>query len=308
MSKLTELNELVCINEDELRACIDVVEHKLDVSGKKLSVRLHHLKFDANGLPMVKPLAELLYQFILDYCIASRNRQDPLSSRQMALLVKEARSLFRHPNVDNEHPDNTGEAGEALLFLLIEAVLKAPQMVAKMELKTNRKDELKGSDGIHMRWCPTDEVVDVYFGESKLYQNVGSAIASALSSIDTFHEKQLYKHELTMVTKHFKYADEEVKKEIEKFLILGEPSSDVRINHACLIGYDWDQYKLLMDRPVKEKLEEFKQLYLADSERLLKLINSKFENFERTHLFLEVFFIPFPSVSEFRNAFNSALD
>ncbi|MGF1747094.1 DUF1837 domain-containing protein [Vibrio minamisatsumaniensis] len=56
-------------------------------------------------------------------------------------MTKEARKLFRHPEIDSENPDRTGEAGELLLFFLIEAILGAPQMVSKMELKTNHKDD-----------------------------------------------------------------------------------------------------------------------------------------------------------------------
>jgi len=308
MDKLVGLNDYVCVDIDELYSCIDVIEHQLDILGQRVSIRLHHLKFDANGQPMVKPLAELLYQFILDYCIASRNRDGELTNRQYTKLVKEARELFRHPDVTDDSPDKTGEAGEALLFLLIEAVLKAPQVVAKMELKTNRKDEVKGSDGIHMRWNEASDLVDVFFGESKLYQKVGDAIKAAFTSIDDFHEKKGYRHEFSMVTKHFKYADPMVKEEIAKFIQLGEPSPDVRINHACLIGYDWKEYSDLGAIPIDQLNTEFRERFLVDGERLVKLIDKKFEDFENKHLFLEVFFIPFPSVCEFRNAFNAALD
>jgi len=308
MDTLTGLNDYICVNKEDLESCVDVVEHQLEISGKRVSLRLHHLKFDGNGMPMVKPLAELLYQFIIDFCIASRNRRGDLNTRQMAKLVKEARELFRHPDIAPDSPDKTGEAGEALLFLLIEAVLKAPQVVAKMELKTNRRDEVKGSDGIHMRWNDVAQVVDVYFGESKLYQNVGDALTSAFNSIDEFHEKRGYKHEFSMVTKHFKYADSKVQEEITKFIQLGEPSPNVRINHACLIGYDWKEFDNLISLPLESLNSSFKEKFRQDSSRLLELIDKRFDKFENKHLFLEVFFIPFPSVSDFRNAFNAALD
>ena len=68
------------------------------------------------------------------------------------------------PKITDNSPDKTGEAGETLLFFLMEAVLGAPQLVAKMELKTNSNDEVKGSDGIHVRWNEQDKLVDLYFG------------------------------------------------------------------------------------------------------------------------------------------------
>lgn len=308
MDKLTGLNDYVCVSKEDFDSCIDVIEHSLVIANQRVSVRLHHLKFDGNGQPMVKALAELLYQYILDYCIASRNRKGDLTPAQWTRLVKEARELFRHPSITDKSPDKTGEAGEALLFMLIEAVLKAPQVVAKMELKTNRKDEVKGSDGIHMKWNDRTQMVDIFFGESKLYQSAADAITSAFESIDDFHDNKGYRHEFAMVTKHFKYADSNVQAEIAKYIQLGEPSSDVRLNHACLIGYDWKEFQNLNEVPIDSLNDEFKRRFVDDGERLLKLIDKKFENFKNKHLFLEVFFIPFPSVRDFRNAFNAALD
>ena len=63
------------------------------------------------------------------------------------------------------NPDRTGEAGEVLLFFLVEAILEAPQIVAKMELKTNHKDEVKGSDGIHARWNEKLGLVDFFLAK-----------------------------------------------------------------------------------------------------------------------------------------------
>ena len=112
-----------------------------------------------------------------------------------------------------------------------------------------------------------------------------------------------------MVTNHFKSSDEETRKEIASMLIHGEPGSSVCVNHACLIGYDFKAYEDLEKgaAPIK-LLSEFANHLLEDGERLRNLLQSNFDKFDRKHLKFEVFFIPFPSVSEFRNAFNAALD
>ena len=60
-------------------------------------------------------------------------------------------------------------------------------MVAKIDLKTNPKLEVNGSDGIHMKWHPDDKVLDIYFGESKLEQTASSAIKNAFVSMENFH-------------------------------------------------------------------------------------------------------------------------
>ncbi|MFC0131503.1 hypothetical protein CR105_25585 [Massilia eurypsychrophila] len=304
MSSLEDLSKFLAVKEVHYHECVDVVTQNFVLNNLKGNVRYHHMRFDGNGLPMVKALAEVLYDYIIDYCISARNRSAPLTTVQSARLVKEARALFRRPEVTAEDPDETGEAGEALLFFLTEAILKAPQIVAKMELKTNHRDEVKGSDGIHARWDPTSNIVDFYFGESKLYKDVNSAISAVIKSVNGFHDNEMYRHELVMVTKHFKYADEKVRERISDLIKRGEPGAGARLNHACLIGYDWAKYKSLDSADLKN---DFLAHLVEDSQKIIKNLDKKFESFEKLHLRFEFFFIPFPSVAEFRNAFNAAL-
>lgn len=221
-----------------------------------------------------------------------KNRDEALTTQQSALLVKEARGLFRHPEITETSPDKTGEAGEALLYFLMEAVLKAPQMVSKMELKTNHKDEVKGSDGIHARWNSELGIVDFYFGESKLYQSVSDALNSALKSVNDFHEIKMYEHEFNMVTKHFKYADEEVKQEVSDLFINGEPGPNVRVNHACLIGYDYKGYEDACSEPLGKNKEKFENDFLLGAPQLVRQLQRKLDGFDKKHLVFEIFFLP----------------
>lgn len=308
MSATEELNQHISVDPKDYQDCLGVLEHQLIINGIKAEIRLHYIKFDGNGQPMVKALANMLYDQIIDYCISSRNRPEKLDTKQAAKLTKEARQLFRNPQVTDTSPDKTGEAGELLLYFLIESVLNAPQIVSKMELKTNHKDEIKGSDGIHAKYNEKEEIIEFYFGESKLYKKSSDAISEAIKSIDQFHNVQMDEHEYTMVTKHFKYANEELKEAISSFIVHGKPGSNVRVNHACLIGYDFKDYNNLSGDSPKELLEDFLTKFLTDGKRLTRLIQKKFDSFSNKHLFFDVFFIPFPSVVDFRNAFNEALD
>lgn len=303
------LNNQLSVDSSDYESCMGVVEHEYSINGVNANIRMHYIKFDGNGQPMISALAEMLYGYIIEYCIASKNREEPLNSRQYARLVKDARSLFRHPSIANGKSDKTGEAGELLLYFLTEAVLKAPQVVAKMELKTNHGDEVKGSDGIHARYNPELGLVDFFFGESKLYKKSSSAIGDAIKSVQQFHEVEMYKHEFTMVTKHFKYADEKTKEEITSLILNGEPGPDVCINHACLIGYDFKGFNdLSATETSKERFDDFLVKFHSDGSRLTDLIQKRFDCFEKKFIRFDVFFIPFPSVEAFRNAFNKALD
>lgn len=155
-SPLTALKGYLSASQKSYEKCIDVVEHQHSITGVEATMRLHHLKFDGNGQPMIAALAETLYGHIINYCLAVQHRATPLTSIEAAKLTKEARKLFIHPTNTPANPDTTGETGEILLYFLLESVLGVPQVVAKMELKTNPNDELKGSDGIHMCWNDQD--------------------------------------------------------------------------------------------------------------------------------------------------------
>lgn len=302
------INRYLSVDKSSYDSCIGCLDHEYKIDGYKTNVRLHYLKFDGNGQPMVKALANLLYEFIIDYCISSANRPEQLTARESARLTKEARKLFRHPEIDSENPDRTGEAGELLLFFLIEAILGAPQMVSKMELKTNHKDEVKGSDGIHAKYNSEDELVDFFFGEAKLYVDSNSAINSALSSIDDFHNIEMLEHEFTMVTKHFKYSNEETKKALSSLIVCGEPGPNARLNHACLIGYNYKEFSTIDGGNPKALTENFISKFHEEGLRLTTSLQKKIANMNCNHLSFEFFFLPFPSVDDFRNAFNKALD
>lgn len=301
------LDEYIGASRQNYEACVDVVQHDLSVKSVQATVRMHHLRFDANGAPMVTELAICLANHITKYCLSARNRSAQPDELEMTKLVHEARKLFIHPEATDDDPDRTGEAGEILLYFLMETVLGAPQVVAKMDLKTNPKLEVHGSDGIHMRWHPEDQQVDIFFGEAKLHQNVGAAISSAIKSIGAFHANGMRQHEFGIVTKHFKLVDDELRRAVKDLLDSGVRGPSARINHVCLIGYDWSEYGKLPALSQDALSEEFRKRYQKDAPRLHELLEDRFKSFSRKELRFEVFFLPFKSVQDFRDAFNEAL-
>lgn len=308
MTTPNTINDNLSVDNVDYNNCIGVLEHEYVINGVNANLRMHYIKFDGNGQPMISALANMLYNYIIDYCIAAKNRPEELTTRQATQLTREARSLFRRPNIGDDKSDKTGEAGELLLYFLTEAVLKAPQLVSKMELKTNHRDEVKGSDGIHARYNDETDMVDFYFGESKLYKSSSGAIGDAIKSVQEYHQNEMYKHEFTMVTKHFKYADDKTKEEITSLILNGEPGQNVCIKHACLVGYDFKGFDGLSHTDASTKIQsDFLGEFHTDGERLTKLIQKRFDEFDKKFIKFDVFFIPFPSVSDFRNAFNKAL-
>lgn len=294
---LTDYLEAV---EKHYRACLDHVEHKFAVDEINATLRFHYLKFDGDGIPKFKTLANVLVEHIIYYCIACRQRPGELRAHEYARLYKQARDLFRKE-------DTSGEAGELLLYFLLETVIKAPQAVCKMSLKTNRREEVKGSDGIHVAYDQEDDCLILYLGESKLYKAYGDALKDALDSIQTLYDEQRSDYELELVTSHFKHLDETLKNRISEYLDSRNPDGKFRICHACLIGFEWAKYSALGTDKHKTLISTFRDDYLKQCKKLAVKASELFEGYSCRHLSFEFFFIPFQSVGDFRAAFKRAL-
>lgn len=305
---LLSLDEMLSASRTNYDACLSAIEHGESCTGVRVTTRLHHLRFDGNGQPKVEALVQCLANHVIDYAIASRNRPALLTAQEAAKFTQEARKLFRVVAAPDGTAELAGEAGELLLYFLLETVIGAPQVVAKIELKTNPALEINGSDGIHMRWNAEDELVDIYFGECKMYTSVSSALTSAFSSIEQFHANGMRAHEYAMATKFFKGADENVQAAVTHLLDSGTPGPEARINHACLIGYDWAASGVEPNQAVAEIEAEYRQQFLADAPRLHRLLQSRFDSCQRTQFGFEVFFLPLDTVQAFRDAFDVAMD
>ncbi len=270
------------------------------MDGLEATVRFHHLKLDSNGRPRWKDLADNLANHILSYCFSTQKRGMAVTDVQILELRREARDFFRDTA-------RSGEAGEMLLYFILEAVLRAPQMVSKISLKTNPEVETFGSDGIHMKWHEVDQLLDVFFGEAKIYKSLGRASSSAAKSIEAFHANSMEAFELRLLTRNFKYAEGKLKEEILSYVNRGTAVKTVRVNHACLLGYNWDQYESLPQKSFEEMTSIFEEHYLNDRARILKHLNKHFSIFKRKRLRFEVIVLPFQCVDKFREAFLEAL-
>lgn len=272
----------------------------LSISRPPTTLRFQHLRFDGNGRPKFAELARVLAQHIVEYSFSTKRRGNPVKPHEHAKILQDARRYFRKFST-------SGEAGEILLYFLLEAILGAPQLVAKMELKTNPKLENHGSDGIHMRWHSADDTLDVYFGEAKLEQTASAAIRSMLRSLEKFHRDGLLEFELGLVTSHYKHANDKVRAEVLNLIDSAHPSGNCRINHACLVGYNWDEYGKLGGAEIGKLEADFRKRYEESLPQLVELLKKKLGNFSQPTIRFEIFLLPFNSVQEFRDAFNEAL-
>ena len=72
-----------------------------------------------------------------------------------------------------------------LLFLLAERFLCLPQVLCKMDLKTDSRMHYHGADGVYASISETGNL-KLYWGESKMYKDAIAAIRDCLSSLAPF--------------------------------------------------------------------------------------------------------------------------
>ena len=281
-------------------ACVSCLDKPATVERPRSTVRFHYLKVDGNGVPRFNDLALALVDHAAHYCFSAARRQRYKSEDELAALNREARALFRKM-------DLSGESGEILLYFMLEAVLGAPQLLAKMELKTNPKMEVHGSDGVHCRWDQRHQVLDLYFGEAKLVGSIYQALDGLLKSLENFERAGLRDHEIGLVTSHYKHANSALKNTLLDLIDRKNPRYNCRINHACLVGYNSDKYAMLGRASIAEMEEEFRVRYSTEEKRLTQLLAKRLGRYSRKEVCFEIFFLPFPTVADFRAAFTAAL-
>ncbi len=294
------LQQFLQASTQKCEACLQALPETHAVPGLQATARFHHLRLDGNGLPKFRELAECLADHIVSYCCTAQKRARAKTDDELLALRREARDFFRDEK-------RSGEAGEMLLYLLLEAILGAPQMVTKIALKTNPEMETLGSDGIHMKWHVEHGMLDVYFNEAKLIQDIGDAATKAVESIELFHERDMARYELKMVTSHYKYADDETKAAVLEYVDRASSAVNCRLNHACLLGYNWDAYSRLPEGDMQLMVDAFQSHYRAELPKIQSLLNGRFARFAEKRLRFEIFVLPFSSVDKFREAFNAEL-
>jgi HamA len=218
---------------------------------------------------------------------------------------REAISLFiRAQKATNRN----GEAGELILFLLTEWILKAPQLLAKLPLKTNRDMPVHGTDGIHVGYVPGKNTLCTYWGESKLYKDVNEAISKAVESIEKALGAESVEYELALVARNISGAglSSEQKSLLLSFLDpLESENYNKRVNvTTCLIGFDFDAYKQL---DVNSDEQQFAPLALAKLRELAPRLSASLKAAGIQSHLVEMFFFPVPSVQDLRDQFQAKI-
>ncbi len=296
-----------------LGARLKGLDHKVETTGSSFTVRLHYPTI-REATATVHELVGVATRYLAHFCLPRSELQsiyaqkDQLAGEdlheRLTELDRRARDLFIRAGAS---AGRSGEAGELLLYLLTEWVLEAPQIVAKMSLKTSAAMPVHGSDGIHVKYLAETGQLIVYSGEAKLHADLGGAMRSAIASIAAALQPDKLAHELNLVRRELNLSGlgEKGSAELLRFLDPLEPRSDDRIDAVtCLLGFDFAGYSDLTpataDHTFRERARAQLERSAADFARALRKAGLE-------HRTVELFLLPLPSVEQLRISFQNQI-
>lgn len=250
-----------------------------------------------------------------DYKLLERNLLDPIISYSLSRKVKEkyknragtladkAKEKFKNYN------QNEGELGELMLYCFLENHLGAPKILSKLELKTSNKMYVNGSDGVHFLKLENGNY-QLIFGESKMYQDLGTAIENALESIREFKEEVNKKgDEKSGITFEKNLISDNLEKEFDEdeelFLTkLVYPSSDsgfyVDDAFGIFIGYEITISKEEKQLDNLEFRKVLKEKIIDEIDNKIETINKKIEQKNLVGHNFYIYIVPFTEIEDKR--------
>lgn len=305
----TDLESALTGNPEALEVHLTLVQRDVLVEGHSVKIHCHCLSVDGNGRVQPHRLAEFMRNAVVDYAIPRSKLADAKardhrfnSTEAVAELVERAKRSFTDLA-------NTGEGGEMLLFLLAERFLKLPQILCKMDLKTDTRMHYHGADGVYAGVTP-EGVLKLYWGESKIYGNASAAIRACLNSLSPFliepdHEEAGRERDLILLSDKADLSNpvltDALKNYFDKSSVM---SKRVQYCGVALVGFDAPFYpeanaKAVAEEIIKASRSELTGWSNSIGERL------KVENLDQMEI--EMFCIPLPSAEGFRAAFLKAM-
>lgn len=224
------------------------------------------------------------------------------STEAVTALVEQARRSFTDLA-------KTGEGGEMLLFLLAERFLRLPQILCKMDLKTDTRMHYHGADGVYA--SVTDGgVLKLYWGESKIYKDTSTAIRDCVASLAPFlvepeYEDAERERDLILLSDKADLTDPVLTNALKGYFDKSSTlSKRVRYCGIALVGFDAAFYPGDDVRAVAEEIAKAARTEIVTwREKITEHIKSKkLEHFE-----IELFCLPLPSADGFRAAFLKAM-
>ncbi len=290
----------------DLAALLHDVERHVVVDGTNIIAHCHCIKLDGNGRPRIEDLVEAVAEHVLDYAIprseyrAAREEQDRTgSSQKVVRLCMKARALFTDLV-------KSGEGGELLLFALAEKLLQLPQLICKMSLKTNTRMHIHGADGLHAGVDEQTGNLLLYWGESKIFGDVTSAVRDCLKSLaPMLHDQEASRRDMQLLQRHLDVDNDDLENALKKFLNPDDPAfNSLEFRGLCLVGFDCGAYP---SGPSSTAIDAVVSAIASELPGWKKHVAKRVAEEKIDAFSMHFLFVPFPTVAEFRRLFRERL-
>lgn len=291
-------------------AHLRVIDRDVEIEGTLTRVHCYAPTLDGNGRMRIKRLAEFLRDRVIEYAIPRsklEKAQDYLnetnSPSEIVKIHIEAKNLFTKLK-------NTGEGGEFLLFALAEPVFGLTQILCKMSLKTATGVHYHGTDGVYAR-CDSEGYLHVYWGESKVYANVTTAITDCLKSLapyllDEPAEDASSARDIVLVNEFADFSDQNLIAALKRYFDDDDAKSNkLRYCGVALVGFDCEGFPAEGEIGIWETIEPALRAALPNWSAHVgkRVVQEKIESFD-----IHFICVPMRSVDEFRKYFLSLLE
>lgn len=288
------------------------LKYHWNAEGLSVEGRFFYLSFK-DGRPSLDDFIQFIYDKIVYFCIPDTKIKESIRKydetgdlKYIFQLNDQARNLFIRAK---KQAKTTGEPAELILFILMEGVMEAPQIACKMFLKTSTNMPVHGSDGIHVSFDQSSKRLKLYWGESKLYQELSSAIDEIANSIETFisaDEDGVPKdRDIEIIKDHISIENPLLKTELLKYFDpYEEQSNQLEENYACFVGFNYSVLERLEQFEQEKIYEQFEEHYLQRVQTACDLFAKKIASSDKLRRLRFLFFlIPFESIAEVRSKF-----
>lgn len=305
----TDLAAALTGNPEALEVHLTLVERDVVIDGHLVKIHCHCLMVDGNGRVEPHRLAAFMRNTAVDYAIPRSKLADAKardnkfnSTEAVAELIEQAKRTFTDLA-------KSGEGGEMLLFLLAERFLKMPQILCKMDLKTDTRMHYHGADGVYASVTP-EGILKLYWGESKIYGDASAAIRDCLESLAPFliepdHEEAERERDLVLLSDKADLSNpaltDALKKYFDKSSVM---SKRVQYCGVALVGFDAPVYP---KSDVKAVADEIIKASRTELTGWIKSIGKRLKLEKLDQMEIEFFCIPLPSAESFRAAFLKAM-
>ncbi|MCH5509685.1 DUF1837 domain-containing protein [Pseudomonas syringae] len=304
-----DLESALTGDPEALEVHLELVERDVLIDGHLVKIHCHCLSVDGNGRVQPRRLAEFMRNAVVDYAIP-RSKLAEAKARDLRFNSTEAvAELVERAKLSFTDLTNTGEGGEMLLFLLAERFLKLPQILCKMDLKTDNRMHYHGADGVYAGLTP-EGILKLYWGESKVYGDASSAIRDCFKSLAPFliepeHEEAERERDLILLSDKADLSNPAITDALKKYFDKSSVMSKrVQYCGVALVGFDAQFYP---KDGIKAVAEDIAKASRAEMTSWIKSIGKRLKLEKLEQMEIEVFCIPLPSAEGFRAAFLKAM-